>query len=282
MSLSIGEDINAATRSLHTPLNRQILFLLPLALPPEARTPFLYAYGISHFLPIYGAFESSFRSFLLSSFVSPRMGALLRKLHLPELERSDRLERDIEQIFSRHEVKGGWRVGKGSEQQAFLEHIRLSTTEKPYLLIAHTWIFYMALFSGGRYLRSRLRSAGSEFWRAKEEEELPLTFWTFSDGTNDGEDLKRLYKARVVDLSSSLTHRERQEIVAEAVEIMRWMLRLVEEARELLQAEEQIPPVSPPQSTSLLPSGLTELLGGFGRAVATGFHRSSNLIKRNE
>lgn len=48
--------------------------------------------------------------------------------------------------------------------QSFLNHIRTSTPKKPHLLLAYTWVLYMALFSGGRYLRARLRDAGVGFW----------------------------------------------------------------------------------------------------------------------
>ena len=210
--------------------------------------------------------------------MSPRIAAPLRQLHIPELERADRLERDVEQIFSLHGVEKTWLVGRGTEQQVFLERIRSSTLEKPHLLIAYTWIFYMALFSGGRYLRSRLQSAGSDFWGVTEEEELPLTFWKFSDGTNDGEDLKALYKSQVLDISDFFTEIERQEIVTEAVDIMRSMLRLVDEARAFSQAEDQAFPVPSPIA-NLLPTGLTKLIGDVAKAVAIGIHRAPNLIR---
>lgn len=113
----------------------------------------------------------------------------------------------------------------------------------------------MALFSGGRHIRARLQSAGPKFWDIEEEEEPPLSFWTFPSST-DGEELKTLYKAQVLELSTSLTELERKEIVAEGVEIMSTMLKLVDEVdelsnpdtltprgRELSLPEEQTPPL---------------------------------------
>jgi heme oxygenase len=147
------------------------------------------------------------------------------------------------------EIGGPWR-----QQQSFMTHIRTSTNEKPHLLIAYTWILYMALFSGGRHIRARLLSAGPKFWGV-EEEDPPLSFWTFPSST-DGEDLKTLYKAQVLELSTSLTELERKEIVAGGVEIMSTMLKLVDEVdelsnpykltprgRELSLPEEQTPPL---------------------------------------
>lgn len=254
MTTSIGEEINAATRSLHTPLNRRILVLLPLALPPKTLTPTLYGYGLSHFLPIYHTFEFCFRSILNSPSTPSRAGTFLRKLYIPELERTQKLRADLTKLLgckitAGMEIGGPWR-----QQQSFMTHIRTSTNEKPHLLIAYTWILYMALFSGGRHIRARLLSAGPKFWGV-EEEDPPLSFWTFPSST-DGEDLKTLYKAQVLELSTSLTELERKEIVAEGVEIMSTMLKLVDEVdelsnpykltprgRELSLPEEQTPPL---------------------------------------
>ena len=49
----------------------------------------------------------------------------------------------------------------------FISHIQTSTTRKPHLLIAYAWIFYMALFSGGRWIRAQLYAAGEDFWSWK-------------------------------------------------------------------------------------------------------------------
>lgn len=310
----IGDEINAATRSLHTPLNRQLLSLLPLALPPDARTPLLFACGISHFLPIYSTFESSFLSLLASPSVPPRTMMLLEQLHMPGLQRADRLRRDLERMYAYCGVKDRRHFGKGEKLTVFLEHIAHSINIKPHLLIAYTWIFYMALFSGGRHIRCRLQMAGSDFWGVRDRKDLPLSFWEFPDGTNDGQDLKTLYKSQVLNLSTSLTETERQDIIAEGEEIMRWMLTLVAEAQELyspmqvavtvgelrppeqpVQAmlrarvpEQNLPPTASPSNriTSFAKGDpqpkytLIELLKGFWRAITAGFiHRSSDLIK---
>lgn len=85
----------------------------------------------------------------------------------------------------------------------------------------------MALFSGGRYLRSQLRSSGL-FGDVNINMDKGLSFWAF-DGTEDGEDLKRDFKARVMRLEAQLTHEERVEIVSEGVEIMRGLVEVVGE-----------------------------------------------------
>lgn len=46
-----------------------------------------------------------------------------------------------------------------------VRHIRENVSADPYLLIAYAWTFYMAIFSGGRWIRSQLCNAGDDFWQ---------------------------------------------------------------------------------------------------------------------
>lgn len=116
--------------------------------------------------------------------------------------------------------------------EAFKRHIQPSLASKPHLLFAYTWIFYMALFSGGRYIRSKLRAGFTLSNTPKSQHHLDelagLSFWIFP-GEVDGEDLKIDYKARVALLSSELTEEERAEIIAEGVHIMVSLTEVVKE-----------------------------------------------------
>jgi len=60
----LGDQINRATRSVHTKLNRLIILRLPMALPPIADNPFAYVSGLIHVAPIYIAFESLWENIL--------------------------------------------------------------------------------------------------------------------------------------------------------------------------------------------------------------------------
>ncbi|KAI4233477.1 MAG: hypothetical protein LQ352_008249, partial [Teloschistes flavicans] len=103
----------------------------------------------------------------------------------------------------------------------------------------------MALFSGGRYIRAKLRDAFTTTTttplptddddaatpQTSRDERAGLSFWDFP-GAADGEDLKLLYKSRVAALSPTLTDHDRADIVAESVEIM---LRLTDVVREVAE-----------------------------------------------
>lgn len=126
----------------------------------------------------------------------------------------------------------------------FIKHIKESISTMPHVQVAYTWVFYMALFSGGRYIRAKLLSAGDGFWTtalepgslknastshdvdSDELETVPLSFWNFS-GAFDGDHLKASYKSRVQEIEPFLTVKERQDIVEEAVFIMKKLLIIV-------------------------------------------------------
>ncbi|KAL8937449.1 MAG: hypothetical protein Q9216_004413 [Gyalolechia sp. 2 TL-2023] len=238
MTGSLGDQINAATRSLHTRLNQSIIQFLPLALPPNASSHRLYALGLSHFYPVYLVFEAFFQEYLISDVLSPRIANVLKRLHLPGLERTSALERDIKLLLPAS--SGGPEAGTVPCLETFKGHAQLSLSRKPHLLFAYTWIFYMALFSGGRYIRSKVRaglassiaslpSADAEF----EAAHTGLSFWDFP-GELDGEDLKREYKDRVAVLSTELTEEERVDVVAEGISIMTHLIDVVHEIGEIV------------------------------------------------
>lgn len=115
---------------------------------------------------------------------------------------------------------------------AFVRRIPLAIAERPHLLLAYMHIFYLALFSGGRYIRSELRAADNRFWNGREPDEA-LGFWCF-DGGDDGEDLRMEFKRRFAEVQEGLSWVEREEVVGEAVNVMRSMIEVVEEMAGVL------------------------------------------------
>lgn len=215
-------------RSSHTTLNQLILQFLPLSLPPQTSSNQLYALGISHFLPIYSVFESSLRAHKRSKSTPLRTRETLSALHLPGLERAEALEKDINLLLPPSQ-----RVPSPSHHshfEAFKGHIQVLLSSKPHLLFAYTWIFYMALFSGGRYIRSKLRAAFTTPVACESQhyndEISGLSFWNFPGDTN-GEDLKIDFKARVSTLSETLTEQEKADIITESVHIMASLTEVV-------------------------------------------------------
>lgn len=286
--------ITAATRAGHTKLNKMIVARMPLALPPATSDPTRYTSGLIHIMAIYKTFENEWDAILASPptlatdklgadreaqtldaprqvHISKRIHKILSDLHLPDLRRSARLEADIRQLtgWSAEAVHDNVQRASASMPLAdFVKHIRRSIDLRPHVLMAYTYILYMALFAGGRFIRDTLRAGGEEFWStgvtaslhgnasvdrssntqeeitdeqdASEDTAFPLRFFQFSTDS-DGEDLKMLYKQQFVDSGFQLSGPERDDIVREAVCIFEHMILLVQQLDSLRANPQPIP-----------------------------------------
>jgi hypothetical protein len=79
----------------------------------------------------------------------------------------------------------------------FIAHTKQSVDAKPHVLLAYTWVLYMALFSGGRYLRASLKEAGGigpHFW---ERDPSPIRPYST---TQSGAPRPRASKSDVTDI----------------------------------------------------------------------------------
>ena len=159
---SLSERINLSTRSTHAQLNRLIMTRLPRALPPFASNPSTYVNGLLHIAPIYTTFE-----LLCQLKTCSKTPFILGSLPLQELWRSERLESDIKTLSGRaeEEIKEQLHhISQSGIVSKFIAHTTKAVIAHPHVLLAYTWVLYMALFSGGRYLRASLQKAGPAFW----------------------------------------------------------------------------------------------------------------------
>jgi heme oxygenase len=248
---SLPLEINAATRTQHSALNRLIRSRLPLCLPPHIQTPQLYAWGLSVFGNIYTTFEEEWlRHLQLGETNTSRMVEILLKIHVPKLLRSRNFEREMATLKL-------CRNGDSSSEKswdmlpAHQGAIRASIRTKPHTVLAYTWVMYMALFNGGRIIRDHLIEAGPEFWQVsknptnfgvakdvgahKARLNLALAdrlqFWYF-DSDSDGDDIKEDFKTRFDMAASQLTASERVDIVDEAVRIFEMLREMVDRLDE--------------------------------------------------
>lgn len=259
---------------------------------------------MAHILLIYEGFEGAFRALVLEAEGKDEgeegkrerkvvVIEGLKKLWIPELERAGRLRGDLDRLNGSEGL--GYDTGKAEaapKLKALTRHISEVTGKKPHLLLAYTWLLYMALFSGGRYIRARLREAGAEFWRGAEDEkggniDEVLSFWIF-EGGGDEENVKKDFKRRFAELEGCLTVQEREDVVQEATYIMDTMLAVVEEIAEIVEREnpcykaarrslERFNGVESDEPSMrwlvlkhILPMGMFELITGASKAVMMG------------
>ena len=252
---------------------------LTLALPPYSSDPTIYAIGINQFAQVYFTFESLWHDLRqdvafkegtsdMSKYYLTKAEPGANSLNRPdsnsnmllflsgllpvELERSHRLRSDLIALkkLAVCKLDTDYLNSSFSTTEQYITRIRERVKDKPHILIAYAWIMYMAIFSGGRWIRAQLLSAGRDFWLASDNrhrlqvvepkesqasEEIylhesmhGLLFLSFS-GTDDGESLKATFKERLSDAEHILSAEERTDVIKEAREIFKFNIAIVKE-----------------------------------------------------
>lgn len=318
--VSLSGEINTATRSLHTALNRLITTRLPLALPPHTLDSSLYATGLLHFAHIFLTFESLWADLLLhhaasiphtassptsdqdtisppfspllsyllvnpydspSLFTStlgaptspsPQIAGFLQTLRPQGLVRSPRLKSDLGHLLGLHPTDLEVLLANypGPRVAEFCTHIRKSVNQKPWTLVSYAWCFYMAVFSGGRWIRGGLLRAPADYWPASDDgvalEDRGLSFWHFS-GKHDGEDIKADFKTRLARAEALFSPDERVDIIEEAKNIFRLCATLVDELESTVVAQ----PANTELPIPIIEQSVTEISVNSSKHVLTSF-----------
>lgn len=196
---SLANSINTAIASSHTKINRLILDRMPHAVPPQVDNPSAYITGLLHIGAVYIAFESLWQNIIgVHTEIAPlpytypfasntntsspglnhgpappqvkeRARQILETAYWPNMLRAARVKADIRGMT-------GWPAHVVDEQLqsagttgalgAFLAHIKDAVDERPHLLLAYSYSLYLALLSGGSYIRTELMYLTAEFWLA--------------------------------------------------------------------------------------------------------------------
>ena len=186
---------------------------------------------------------------------SPQFATFLSTLRPRGLPRSGRLKKDLEYLLGLHPTDLEVLLAKypGNKVAAFCTHIRKSVHEKPWTLVAYAWCFYMAVFSGGRWIRAGLLGAGDNFWSSGNGDnglglqERGLSFWQFP-GPHDGEDIKAEFKLRLEEAEHLFSDDQRVDVIEEAKNIFQLCAEIVYELDDMVGSAQ----VAPSQSDNPL------------------------------
>jgi heme oxygenase len=194
---------------------------------------------------------------------SPQLVAFLQTLRPRGLIRSARAKRDLGCLLDLHPTDLDVLLAKypGAAVADFCAHIRKTVHEKPWTLVSYAWCFYMAVFSGGRWIRAGLLQAGSDFWQADEGKktcasplpECGLAFWHFP-GQYDGEDIKLEFKTHLAAAETLFTDDQRVDIIEEAKNIFQLCASLVQELDTMIAAEATAAALKDKQRDQSIPS----------------------------
>lgn len=208
---ALANRINIETRTLHNKIDKMMTVKFAIA----CRDAKLYRQGLQSFYHVFQAIEESlYRQFEKDD----EWSKLLKEIWKPEVARKEKAEQDL--MFFYNDRKEKFEKPMLSEQIAFQKHIREVTEEKPYLFLAYLHVMYLALFAGGRLMRSSLTKAIGLFpqkdgLKHSDIVKLGCNFFTFD--VADEEALRLIYKRDYeLETRNNLTEEQKLEIIEES------------------------------------------------------------------
>lgn len=221
---ALANRINKATHGIHNEINNLISVKMVFAL----RDPRIYRQGIQSFYHVFKTFEESWQEEMAKE---GRIADILREVWTPALARTEPLRSDLN--FYYHEDPSKFEEPVLKEQIEFVQYIRKAIAEKPHLALAYGHTMYLALFAGGRILRSNIMRAAGLFPQVEglTTEEVALKGTNLFRFEVDDEDALRLqFKSRFeLSTRNDLSEQEKREIIDESLEIFRRNILCVSE-----------------------------------------------------
>lgn len=209
---ALANRINSETRSLHNKIDKLVTLKFAIAL----RDYKIYRQGLQSFYHVFATTEKCLARQLEDK--DDEWSQLLLKVWKPEMARTAPGQRDL--LFYYDDDKSKFMNPIMPEQIEFARHIEQVTREKPHLLLAYLHVMYLALFAGGRVMRSSISRATGLFPQKdglKHEEIVKLGTNFFQFAVPDDQTFRLLYK-RDYELATrnALTEAQKLEIIEES------------------------------------------------------------------
>ena len=151
---ALANRINKETRTLHNKIDKMMTLKLALAL----RDPKIYRQGLQSFYHVFATIERCLKEQINAN---NEWSDMLNEIWKPEIARTEKCEQDLTFYYDDNREK--FEKPMMSEQIEFVNHIVKSAHDKPYLLLAYLHVMYLALFAGGRIMRSSISRATGLF-----------------------------------------------------------------------------------------------------------------------
>ncbi|EMG45984.1 HMX1 Heme-binding protein HMX1 [Candida maltosa Xu316] len=208
---ALANRINTETRSLHDKVDKMVTLKLAIAL----RNYKVYRQGLQCFYHVFASIEKAlYRQFEKDD----EWSEMLKQVWRPEIARAGKAENDLLFFYDDHKEKFINPIMPS--QIDFSNHILQATAEKPYLLFAYLHVMYLALFAGGRIMRSSIVKATGLYPQKdglshEQIVNMGTNFFTFDVAD---EDLLRISYKRDYELvtRNGLTEAQKLEILAES------------------------------------------------------------------
>lgn len=245
---ALANRINFHTRDAHNKINAYMSVRLAFAL----KHGFIYRQGILTYYHIFDAIEQELDRLMQDAHTEQELQIqdVLRQFWVEEFRRSNRIFRDLEVLYSPEYKNTADLRDFISTQvlppklQNFVNYIHESVQKDPCSILAYCHVMYLALFAGGKVMRSNIyRHTGLfpkfEFLSPKELVLRGTNFFTFSDEGTDAENKLRWKYKEGYELAtrSELSETQKEKIIEVSSEIFNWNMEVIGEVGELNKKE---------------------------------------------
>lgn len=245
---ALANRINFHTRDAHNKVNAYMSVRLAFAL----KHGFIYRQGILAFYHIFDAVEQELDRLLNDpqNDEERQMQHVLRQFWLEEFRRTNRIFKDLEVLYS-PEYSDSESLRSFVENQplapqlqGFVDSIHSTVQQDPCTILAYCHVLYLALFAGGKVMRSNLyRHTGLfpkfEYLTPKELVIRGTNFFTFTDEGSDAENKLRWKYKEGYELATrqELSESQKTRILQVSSQIFDWNMDVIGEIGEMNRNE---------------------------------------------
>lgn len=200
--------------------------------------------GILSFFYIYATFEEEWSRLLANPPPSlpPRKLHILRTLYSPIFLRTEPLLQDLAFYFSLPNIAAAqsqFSIPSTPGRRAYAQHIRDAIAKEPLVIISYAHNMYLALFAGGKIIKSKMLSTVGFFPRieghtSEESQRLGTNMFAWDVEKGREEELVRgAFKRKLAEIEDEITEEEKTEVIRESREIFVQNAKLIEELDRL-------------------------------------------------
>lgn len=245
---ALANRINLHTRDAHNKIDSYMSVQIAFAL----KHGFIYRQGILALYFVFRAIEQELDRLLESPITEDELQAskILKQFWCEEFRRADKLVMDLQVLYSKeYPTENELQVFLDTfklppKLQGFVDYIHNIILQKPYTILSFCHVLYLALFAGGKVIRSNLYRHTGLFPKfghlsTKELVKRGTNFFTFSEHGIDEERKLRWEYKKNYELSTrdELTEEQKNVIIQVSSDIFKWTMDVFSELGEINKQE---------------------------------------------
>ena len=245
---ALANRINFHTRDAHNKINAYMSVRLAFAL----KHGFVYRQGILAFYYIFQAVEQELDRLMLhpQTEKEQQMQNVLKQVWMEDFRRTDKIFQDLTMLYApEYPSEAGLRLFVENNQLPpvlgqFVDSIHQTVRNEPCTILAYCHVLYLALFAGGKVMRSNIYRHTGLFPKFKHLTPKQLVqrgtnFFTFSEEGAETETKLRWRYKEGYELATreELTEEQKQAIIKTSSEIFQWNMVTIAEIGELNRKE---------------------------------------------